>query len=441
MTFLQTGRRAAVALLCALALIAGCSGGGGGRENRGPDPQQPAPNPRAAQSWSVTLDDNPTDNCFKPGATIGLVVSATNSTGAPISNPAYTVSASPADGLETDTQGVTTVVGEGALELTVTYTGDLTPNSTVTPQTFQLIRDGTAPVITITSPARGAIRQTAVNDEAVTVAGNVTDALSALKVILVDDDSLAVSGANLSESIAVSRPARWGTNVLHVRAADACGNTARHAQGFLQSDTFLPPATSKSLAARVPGANTMRIAQVVFDDTNRNDFDDLATVSSRFLQTNMTTAMNAVLAQLSTLSFDVLSCTFSADPMVGATIAANSPTLSVALLNGGFALTYVMQWTVFALELLSPVMLWLRGRALLVAVGFWIIFHACTYVLLTIHFLPTAVCLLAFLPLERIGRRHTAGGRGRTDGPESGEPPTEEQRSRRRVGARLRTQS
>ena len=332
-----------MALLCAFAVIAGCTGGGGGRENRGPDPQQPAPNPRAAQSWSVTLDDNPTDNCFKPGATIGLVVSATNSTGAPISNPAYTVSASPADGLETDTQGVTTVVGEGALELTVTYTGDLTANSTVTPQTFQLIRDGTAPVITITSPARGAIRQTAVNDEAVTVAGNVTDALSALKVILVDDDSLAVSGANLSESIAVSRPARWGTNVLHVRAADACGNTARHAQGFLQSDTFLPPATSKSLAARVPGANTMRIAQVVFDDTNRNDFDDLATVSSRFLQTNMTTAMNAVLAQLSTLSFDVLSCTFSADPMVGATIAANSPTLSVALLNGGFALTYVMQ--------------------------------------------------------------------------------------------------
>ena len=47
--------------------------------------------------------------------------------------------------------------------------------------------------------------------------------------------------------------------------------------------------------------------------------------------------------------------------------------------------------------------------------GLRIVFHACTYVLLTIHFLPTAICLLAFLPLERIGRRrlrvHSGDGR------------------------------
>lgn len=330
-----------LALLCAFALIAGCSGGGGNK-NRAAAPEQPAPNPRAAQSWSVTFD-NPTDNCFRPGAIIGLFVTATNGSGQPITNPAYTVSASPADGLETDNQGVMTLRGEGALELTVTYTGDRTANSSITPQAFQVIRDGTAPVITITSPMRGAIRQTAVNDEPVTVAGNVTDALSAVKVVLVDDESLAVAGANLSENISVSRPARWGTNVLHVRAADACGNTAHQAQGFLQSDTFLAPALSKNIAARVPGANTMRIAQVAFDDTNREDFDDLATVSSRFLQTNMTPGMNAVLGQISTLSFDVLSCTFSADPIAGATIAAGSPTLGVALQNGRFALTYVMR--------------------------------------------------------------------------------------------------
>lgn len=76
-------------------------------------------------------------------------------------------------------------------------------------------------------------------------------------------------------------------------------------------------------------------------------------------------------------------------------------------------LTQVMQWTVFVLELLSPVMLWLRGRPLYLYVGFWICFHASTYLLLTIHFLPTAVCLLAFLPLERLGtaaRRHRSAG-------------------------------
>ena len=105
------------------------------------------------------------------------------------------------------------------------------------------------------------------------------------------------------------------------------------------------------------------------------------------------------------------------------------------------ALTYAMQWTVFVAELLSPIMLWLRGRALLAAVGFWVVFHACTYVLLTIHFLPTAICLLAFLPLERIGRRGASGSTPGAGGVEPGEPASAAQRSRRRVGARLRTQS
>lgn len=68
-------------------------------------------------------------------------------------------------------------------------------------------------------------------------------------------------------------------------------------------------------------------------------------------------------------------------------------------------LTQVMQWFVLAMEFLSPLLLWLRGRALYAMVGFWVVFHASTYLLLTIHFLPTAICLLAFLPLERLRRR------------------------------------
>lgn len=66
-------------------------------------------------------------------------------------------------------------------------------------------------------------------------------------------------------------------------------------------------------------------------------------------------------------------------------------------------LTYVFQWLSLVAELLSPVMLFLRGRLLHAAVAFWALFHLSTYLLLSIHFIPTAVCLLAFLPLERIG--------------------------------------
>lgn len=60
------------------------------------------------------------------------------------------------------------------------------------------------------------------------------------------------------------------------------------------------------------------------------------------------------------------------------------------------------QWIAFVAELLSPVLMFLRGRAIVVAVLFWAGFHAFTYQVLGIHFLPTAVCLLAFLPVERL---------------------------------------
>ena len=61
-----------------------------------------------------------------------------------------------------------------------------------------------------------------------------------------------------------------------------------------------------------------------------------------------------------------------------------------------------MQWIVYCAEFLSPVVLFIRGRALLVAVVFWMGFHVMTFVLLGIHFLPTVVCWLAFAPLERL---------------------------------------
>lgn len=66
------------------------------------------------------------------------------------------------------------------------------------------------------------------------------------------------------------------------------------------------------------------------------------------------------------------------------------------------------QWAGLALETLSPVVLFLRGKALYLAVALYLGFHLSTLVLLGIHFLPTAICWAAFLPLERLrlpGRR------------------------------------
>lgn len=54
------------------------------------------------------------------------------------------------------------------------------------------------------------------------------------------------------------------------------------------------------------------------------------------------------------------------------------------------------------MELLTPVVLFLRGRLLVLALGGLAAFHVMTYLAIEIHFLPTVVCLPAFLPLERL---------------------------------------
>lgn len=63
---------------------------------------------------------------------------------------------------------------------------------------------------------------------------------------------------------------------------------------------------------------------------------------------------------------------------------------------------HVMQWVGFVGEMLSPVVLWLRGKWLLFAALFFLGFHAANTAILLIHFLPTVVCWLAFAPLEKI---------------------------------------
>ncbi|WP_426566803.1 hypothetical protein ACPPVT_09830 [Angustibacter sp. McL0619] len=65
-------------------------------------------------------------------------------------------------------------------------------------------------------------------------------------------------------------------------------------------------------------------------------------------------------------------------------------------------LVVASQWALIILETLSPVLLFLRGKVLYLAIAVFGLFHLSTYLLLKIHFLPLVICLLAFLPLERL---------------------------------------
>jgi hypothetical protein len=75
--------------------------------------------------------------------------------------------------------------------------------------------------------------------------------------------------------------------------------------------------------------------------------------------------------------------------------------LGRAMLDPPWILT-ASQFLIFTIETLSPIILFVRGRLrYLMVVGLWA-FHLSTYLTLKIHFLPLVVCLLAFLPLERV---------------------------------------
>ncbi|HEV2890358.1 MAG TPA: hypothetical protein VGX28_08270 [Frankiaceae bacterium] len=95
---------------------------------------------------------------------------------------------------------------------------------------------------------------------------------------------------------------------------------------------------------------------------------------------------------------------------------ANSATFAWALSRRGTALgdwllgyprlLVASQWGLLVMEALTPVVLFLRGRWLAFALGVLLAFHVATYLAIEIHFLPTVVCLLAFVPLERLTRRY-----------------------------------
>ncbi|HVF19139.1 MAG TPA: hypothetical protein VNA14_02740 [Mycobacteriales bacterium] len=96
----------------------------------------------------------------------------------------------------------------------------------------------------------------------------------------------------------------------------------------------------------------------------------------------------------------------------GGWLWANSATFAWALTRRGTALgeqllayprlLVAAQWGLLVMEALTPVILFLRGRWLALAIGGLLVFHLTTYLAITIHFLPTVICLLAFAPLERL---------------------------------------
>ena len=108
---------------------------------------------------------------------------------------------------------------------------------------------------------------------------------------------------------------------------------------------------------------------------------------------------------------------------------ANGETLEWALVRRGTSLgrdiagqrwmLHASQWVTLVAEFSSPLLLFTRGRVQLVGIAFFLGFHVTTYVLMTIHFMPQVICLLAvFAPWERL----IEAARNRAASPEPATP-------------------
>jgi len=83
----------------------------------------------------------------------------------------------------------------------------------------------------------------------------------------------------------------------------------------------------------------------------------------------------------------------------------------------------ISQWVTIIMEFSSPLLLILRGRPRYALAAFWAGFHVITFAMMTISFLPHAIFLTAFLPLERLASR-TQVWRERARGGPAGQPVT-----------------
>ncbi|GAB3978830.1 HTTM domain-containing protein [Actinoallomurus acanthiterrae] len=92
---------------------------------------------------------------------------------------------------------------------------------------------------------------------------------------------------------------------------------------------------------------------------------------------------------------------------------ANGETLEWALVRRGTVigravadqrwLLHASQWATLVAETASPLLLFTRGRLQLAGIVFFLGFHLTTEILMSIHFLPQVICLVAaFTPWERL---------------------------------------
>ncbi len=272
--------------------------------------------------------------CFRPGQPLPLEIAVYDRDGQLLTDPSIELTGDAQTAFEPDGEGGWVIRDEGALRFEVRYAGDLEEGAELAPASFELLSDQTPPAITVTAPARAAMITT---DADVAVQAQVRDAVSMLQSVMLDGEEQLDAADRQELVIDATPPGRWGLNTVRIAATDACGNTKRHAQSYLRSEQYLPPATTDHAPARVPNGQSLRMAQPVIDDGDRNDLDDLATLMERYLERNLNPALRQSTAGSLVYQQDGVACSWLTRITIGNTgISVADPNVtSVDLITDG----------------------------------------------------------------------------------------------------------
>lgn len=240
-------------------------------------------NPGAGQN---VLDlELASETCHWANRPLSIDAEVTDFWGNPLpSQNLLTVTTTPPGGVIQDANGGFRLAEDGSYGLTVEVVGPYHPESQISAYTGSFVVDSTAPVITITSPTRGAaiLGGTAgapTTDATVAITGTIEDSVSSLKSAKVNGVSLSMDGQAKQLDINQSHLSRWGLSVMTAEAEDECGNFGYAAQSYLRSPSYYEPATSVSAGATASKGITARLNKPVIDDEDRSDVDDLASLA------------------------------------------------------------------------------------------------------------------------------------------------------------------
>ncbi len=227
--------------------------------------------------WSLTFDDS---DCQKPGQILNYSVTVTDYWANPIDDPALSVVASPIDAIVETGGGQHEFTQDGNITITFSVAEPHHAGANAFNASFDVIVDTTPPEIEITNPSRASMMTAGgYTPGVISIDFEVIDLLTPVSAISLNEDPVTVASGQLAHSSTVVETSVWGVNILRMSATDACDNTRQTVQSYLRSPAYYTPAVSSNSQAQVSNGIIAQFNQPIFDDGNRADIDDLATLA------------------------------------------------------------------------------------------------------------------------------------------------------------------